>query len=108
MVDSHSTDGTPELAARHAGVAVVPFRWSGTEPKKKQWCLDTLPFACRWVLFVDADERVPLRLVHEIAAAVAAPGPHAAFWVRGRPHFLGHRLRFVLQHRKIVLLDRGR
>ncbi len=38
VVDSGSTDGTPDIAAA-AGARVVPFQWDGRHPKKKQWCL---------------------------------------------------------------------
>ena len=81
VVDSGSGDGTPDIALSH-GAQLVPFRWNGRYPKKKQWCLDSLPFAHDWVLFVDADERPTAELVEEIACLMAgssADGPrHAA------------------------------
>lgn len=43
VVDSASTDGTPEIGAAW-GATVVPFRWDGRYPKKKQWCLDNRLF----------------------------------------------------------------
>src|SRR5271170_3715683 len=66
VVDSGSTDRTPEIA-RDGGAELVHFAWNGKYPKKKQWCLDNLPFAHDWVLYVDADEEVPPELVDEIA-----------------------------------------
>lgn len=111
VVDSGSGDGTPDIALSH-GAELVPFRWNGRYPKKKQWCLDTLPFAHDWVLFVDADERPTAELVEEIARLMADPatdGPrHAAYWIDGRPVVCGRPLRFGCWNRKLALLDRRR
>lgn len=105
VVDSHSTDGTPERAAAW-GARVVPFRWNGGAPKKKQWCLDTLPFAHPWVLYVDADERLTPELVAEIAALMTRGPVHAGYFITGRPVFCGVPLRFGAVNRKLALLDR--
>ncbi|MGQ9367408.1 glycosyltransferase family 2 protein [Azospirillum sp. ST 5-10] len=107
VVDSDSSDGTPAIAAAR-GATVVPFRWDGRHPRKKQWCLDHLPFAADWVLFVDADERLTDALVTEIAAVMAAGPRHDGYFVTGRPVFLGRRLRFGAVNRKLALLDRRR
>lgn len=105
VVDSGSDDGTPEIARNH-GARVLPFNWNGRYPKKKQWCLDTLPFAHDWVLFVDADERLTAELVEEIAQLMAAGPDHAAYWIDGRPVIHGRRLRFGCWNRKLALLNR--
>lgn len=69
VVDSGSTDGT-QAAAAELGATVVDFAWNGKYPKKKQWCLENLPFTQDWVLYVDADERVTAPLAQEIADAL--------------------------------------
>lgn len=110
VVDSGSADGTAAIA-RALGATVVPFAWNGRYPKKKQWCLDTLPFRHDWVLFVDADERVTPELAAELAALLgpeAPPPPAAAYFLRSRPVVLGRVLRFGVAYRKIALLRRGR
>lgn len=107
VVDSDSTDGTADLAAAW-GARVVTFRWNGQSPKKKQWCLDTLPFAHRWVLYVDADERLTPELTGEIAALMARGPAHAGYFITGRPVFGGVPLRFGAVNRKLALLDRRR
>jgi hypothetical protein len=86
----------------------VPFRWDGGYPKKKQWCLDALPFTTDWVLFVDADERLTDALVAEIAMLMAQGPRHAGYYVDGRPVFLGRELRFGAGNRKLALIDRRR
>ncbi|WP_244434010.1 glycosyltransferase family 2 protein [Azospirillum sp. B506] len=108
VVDSGSDDGTPDIARCH-GARLVPFQWNGRYPKKKQWCLDSLPFDHDWVLFVDADERPTAELVEEIARLMvkAANEPcHAAYWIDGRPVIRGQRLRFGCWNRKLALVDR--
>src|SRR5579859_3126211 len=55
VVDSQSTDATPEIA-RSFGAKVVQFHYAGGWPKKRQWALDTLPLAFDWIFLVDADE----------------------------------------------------
>ncbi|WP_247872971.1 glycosyltransferase family 2 protein [Azospirillum sp. TSH64] len=107
VVDSGSDDGTPDIARSH-GARLIAFRWNGRYPKKKQWCLDTLPFAHDWVLFVDADERLTAELVEEIARLMAAGPACAAYWIDGRPVVRGRRLRFGCWNRKLALLDRRR
>ncbi|MBP2296722.1 glycosyltransferase family 2 protein [Azospirillum rugosum] len=107
VVDSGSSDGTVSIA-RSLGATVVPFRWNGRYPKKKQWCLDHLPFRHDWVLFVDADERLDETLVAEIARLMEDGPRHAGYFIDGRPVFLGQRLRFGAGNRKLALLDRRR
>lgn len=105
VVDSGSSDGTPDIA-KTAGAYVVPFQWDGRYPKKKQWCLDHLPFRQDWILFVDADERLGHALVEEIAALMASGPRHAGYFIDGRPVFLGRCLRFGARNRKLALFDR--
>jgi glycosyltransferase involved in cell wall biosynthesis len=71
VVDSHSTDGTERIARQRTDL-VVQFDYRGCGPKKKNWALETLPFANQWVLILDADERVPRELAAEIRTAVAS------------------------------------
>jgi glycosyltransferase involved in cell wall biosynthesis len=91
VVDSQSTDATPEVAARF-GATVVQFQYSGTYPKKKNWALDNLPFGNEWVLIVDADEIVTPALAAEITARVAADEADG-YYLNSQYYFLGRRLR---------------
>ena len=40
VIDSESTDATPEIA-RSFGAKVVQFHYQGGWPKKRQWAIDT-------------------------------------------------------------------
>ena len=42
VIDSASTDATPEIA-RSFGAKVVQFRYEGGWPKKRQWAMENLP-----------------------------------------------------------------
>ena len=107
VVDSGSTDGTWELAGE-LGAHVVSFVWNGAYPKKKQWCLENLPFRNDWVIYVDADEEMSPALSDEIASVMAA-GPRAAGYFAGYDGvFLGKRLRHGHRVYKLILLDRNR
>jgi glycosyltransferase involved in cell wall biosynthesis len=89
VVDSESTDGSPEIAARH-GATVVQFHFNGTWPKKKNWALETLPFRHEWVFILDADEVLPPEAEEEFRRIVTNPNePAAGYWINRRFMFMG-------------------
>ena len=88
VVDSHSTDGSVEIAER-LGARVVQFDFNGTWPKKKNWALENLPFAHAWVFILDADEVLPPGAEAEFRAAVADGGDEVAgYWINRRFMFM--------------------
>ena len=91
VVNSGSTDGTPEVAAEH-GASVVQFHFNGTYPKKKNWALGNLPFRNDWVLIVDADEVVLPELAEEIGRRIETDEADG-FYLNSRYYFLGRRIR---------------
>jgi glycosyltransferase involved in cell wall biosynthesis len=76
VVDSHSTDGTRELAAS-LGARVIERDWPGYR-SQKQFAVDAARHD--WVLCLDADERVSAPLRAEISALRARGFPAAAGW----------------------------
>lgn len=68
VVDSHSTDGTRELAT-HCGARVIERDWPGYR-SQKQFATDAAQYD--WVLCVDADEIVTPELQAEIQALRAS------------------------------------
>lgn len=88
VIDSQSSDETVEIARAHSA-KVVQFHYRGGWPKKRQWAMDTLPFANDWILLLDADEIVTPDLAAEIRAAVQNPALNGYFivlqtWFLGR------------------------
>lgn len=70
VVDSESTDGTRELAARYTGkIWIHPYQNSLKLQKK----VALTHVTGDWVLWVDADEVLPPALIAEIRQTVAAP-----------------------------------
>ena len=68
VVDSGSTDGTLETAAA-LGAEVFIHKQEGVFQisEQRNWCLDHCGFAHGdWVLFLDADETIPINLMDEI------------------------------------------
>ncbi len=72
VIDSGSSDGTPDIA-RECGATVVDFKWDGRFPKKKNWALAHVPWRHEWVFILDADERITPELADELRRTVAAP-----------------------------------
>jgi glycosyltransferase involved in cell wall biosynthesis len=107
VVDSGSGDGTAKTAAG-LGATVVPFQWNGRYPKKKQWCLENLPFRHFWVLYCDADERITPELADEIALLMSSGPGLAGYFILGQPVFGGMCHRYGAWNRKLALLDRRR
>ena len=70
VLDSGSTDDTPELARRAGAQVHHTADWPGFGPQKNR-ALDLADGD--WVLSLDADERVPPELADEIRRVVAAP-----------------------------------
>jgi glycosyltransferase involved in cell wall biosynthesis len=106
VVDSGSDDSTPDIARDH-GAYVCGFDWNGKYPKKKQWCLENLPFRHRHVLYVDADERMRPELAAEIRAAITLD--QFAGWFVGLDYvWLGRILRHGTTMYKLALFDRER
>lgn len=93
VVDSQSTDGTPAIAEAR-GAKVVQFHFNGTWPKKKNWALESLPFAHEWVFILDADEVLPPEAEAEFRAIVSDPAhPFDGYWINRRFFFMGQWLR---------------
>jgi glycosyltransferase involved in cell wall biosynthesis len=88
VVDSASSDGTAELAARR-GARVVQKEWLGFG-RQKQFAVEQATHD--WVLCVDADEQVSPELAASIRAALAAP-ESPVYRMARRNRFLGRWLR---------------
>jgi len=84
VVDSASSDGTRDIAARK-GARVVQKEWLGFG-LQKQFAVEQAKND--WVLCVDADERVSPELARSIQAALAAPAS-PVYRMPRRNRFLG-------------------
>jgi glycosyltransferase involved in cell wall biosynthesis len=91
VIDSGSTDATPEIA-RSYGAKVVQFHYQGGWPKKRQWAMENLPLAFEWVFLVDADEALTPALSEEIHRALQNPDING-YYISLQMYFLGRLLR---------------
>jgi glycosyltransferase involved in cell wall biosynthesis len=92
VFDSFSTDRTCEIAAGKS-VRLLQRRFDNYAAQRNA-ALAEVPFKNPWVLMVDADERTPDDLVHEMLDAVAAADSDIAlFRMRRKDYFLGRWLR---------------
>jgi glycosyltransferase involved in cell wall biosynthesis len=89
LVDAATRDRTREIArVRGARVAERAFDHFAGQ-RDAALALATTP----WVLFVDADERVPVDLAAEVRATIAAPAGRRGFWVPRHNYLLGRVVR---------------
>ncbi len=91
IVDSYSSDGTYEYLSRHPKVKAIrhPFQ---DFTQQKTFAMNQA--SNDWILFLDADEVVPIALRHEIIAVTQRPSPHVAYWFYRKFMFKNSRLRF--------------
>ncbi|GAB4216536.1 MAG: glycosyltransferase family 2 protein [Rhodoferax sp.] len=89
VVDSHSTDGTPELA-QSLGARVVQVDFKGFGDLRNQALQ-----ACRheWIFSLDADERCTPEVAAEIRAIMADPQSLDVYRVPRRNWFMGRWIR---------------
>jgi glycosyltransferase involved in cell wall biosynthesis len=107
VIDSQSTDNTPQIA-REYGATLVDFHYGGGWPKKRQWALDTLSFANDWILLLDADESISRVLEDEIEQAIGNPAI-AGYYVSLQMIFLGRALHHCgASLQKLCLFRRGK
>lgn len=108
VVDSLSTDNTPEIVKQY-GAELVQFHYTGSHPKKRQWAIETIDIATPWVLLLDADEVVPDALWSEIAQAITYLGAPHAFLITKGFHFLGKKLTFGgFSFQAMLLFQKGK
>jgi glycosyltransferase involved in cell wall biosynthesis len=105
VVDSSSTDRTPEIAKK-AGATLLQFHWDGQFPKKRNWALKNHTFKHPWILFLDADERMSPEFVAELRATLPTTN-HSGFWITFTNWFMGKPLHYGDVFRKLALFRLG-
>jgi len=89
VVDSGSTDKTPDIARNH-GARVFSFGWSGFGPAKQEGVRQA---EGEWILSLDADEEVPPKLAREIQAKLNEDSDIVGYHIPRRTQFLGRWIR---------------
>lgn len=107
VVDSFSTDRTPEIAQSFDRVRFLQRTYFGSA-SQKNWAMDQTEH--EWILIMDADERVTPDLRDEIIEMFSkGEPPQEAYTIHRRVYFLGKVIRFSGWQRDQVvrLLKRG-
>jgi glycosyltransferase involved in cell wall biosynthesis len=106
VVDSFSTDRTPDIALSFERVSFFQRPYMGSA-SQKNWAMDQTQH--EWILILDADERCTPELQAEITTLLAS-GPGAeAYTIKRRVYFMDRVIRFSgWQHDRVVrLVKRG-
>lgn len=91
VVDALSTDGTLEKLKKHKHVKTISREFKNFSDQRN--------FALKqvkneWILFIDADERIPKKLKEEIFEVVNNPNDHVGFLFKRLFFFKKKRIRF--------------
>lgn len=105
VVDSFSTDRTPEIVRGYGGnVRFVQRTYFGSA-SQKNWAMDQVE--SDWILIFDADERCTPALQRELEGLLAAGPTHDAYTIKRRVYFMDRVIRFSgWQHDRVVRLVR--
>ena len=104
VVDSFSTDRTPEIVRRYDKVRFFQRTYFGSA-SQKNWAMDQVEND--WILIFDADERCTPALQREIEEVLSAGPRHEAYTIKRRVYFMGRVIRFSgWQHDRVVRLVR--
>ncbi len=94
VIDSGSTDGTPDIA-RSFGAEVVHHDWPGYA-EQKNWAMENMPFQSPWLLIVDADEVITPKLRDQLVELADKPVdsvPENGFFINRLTYFLDRPIR---------------
>lgn len=106
IVDSNSTDKTPEIC-KEFGYRLVNFNWNGKFPKKRNWTLENILIKNEWVLFLDADEFVTKAFIEEVTEKITLNEKNG-YWIYYNNFFMGKEQKFGLKMRKAALFKKNK
>ncbi|MCC6429067.1 MAG: glycosyltransferase family 2 protein [Phycisphaerales bacterium] len=92
VYDSFSNDQTVKIAEKYPNVRVVQRKFDNWS-SHQNWGVQNIPFKHPWVLYVDADERVPPELAQEVMRFGDPARPESAFRLRRKDMFNGRWLK---------------
>lgn len=105
VIDSHSTDGTQEIA-QEIGVPILNFDWNGKFPKKRNWFLRNHTPTTQWILFLDADEVLTPEFKNELRTTLPN-SDKVGYWLNYSIYFKGKPLRGGYPLKKLALFRIG-
>ena len=106
VVDSSSTDRTPEIA-KSFGARLINFKWNGKFPKKRNWTLENVDIKNEWVLFLDADEFLTQEFINEISHKTK-DDIYSGFTINFENYFMDKKLNFGSSFKKNALFKKSK
>jgi glycosyltransferase involved in cell wall biosynthesis len=104
LVDSYSTDRTPEIVQRYDKVRFFQRTYYGAGAQKN-WAMRNVQHD--WIFLLDSDERCTPELRSEIEEVLAAGPQYSAYMVNREVYILGKRIRYSgWQHDRVARLFR--
>ena len=106
LVDSYSTDSTPEIARQYDKVRFFQRAYYGAGAQKN-WAMQHVSH--KWVFLLDSDERCTPELHEEVESLLLAGPEHTAYMVNRNVYILGKQIKFSgWQHDQVArLFQRG-
>ncbi len=105
VVDSFSSDRTPEIAQSYDKVRFFQRRYFGAGAQKN-WALQHVK--SDWIFLLDSDERCTPKLRQEVESILLAGPKHDAYMMNRSVFILGRRIRFSgWQHDRVARLFRN-
>lgn len=104
VVDSYSTDNTPEIAQQYDKVRFFQRTYYGAGAQKN-WAMQHVRHD--WIFLLDSDERCTPELHREVEDLLFTGPEHTAFMINRNVYILGKRIRFSgWQHDQVARLFR--
>jgi glycosyltransferase involved in cell wall biosynthesis len=101
VYDSYSTDKTASIA-QELGAHIIrnpvsdsQVFFGGNESEYRNWGLRTIQFKYKWIIQLDADERITTQLAEEIENILKVDAPYVAYRIQRRDFFMGTWLKHV-------------
>ena len=101
VVDSFSTDRTPQIVAAHPHVRFIQHEYVNSATQKN-WIIPQASHP--WIFLLDADERVTEGLRTEIEGWKKLDDENDAFWIKRQNFFLGKKLNFIWKGDAVIRL----
>ena len=102
VVDSFSTDSTPEIVRNRKEVKFVQHEYENSAAQKN-WIIPQAKN--EWIFLLDADERVTPELKKSLLAfREQGTEEFVGFWIKRQNFFLGQKLRFIWKGDAVVRL----
>ncbi len=104
VMDSFSTDETPEIIRQFGGVCFLQHAYD-SPAKQKNRAIELASFP--WVFILDADERVPEELREEMLHIVRSDAsPKDGYWIQRKNIIFGQTLKYLWKGDKVIRLIR--